>query len=67
MTVGFAPWLKKAARALNRNDYRVLSTVAILHEIASAEWNNEHAETDDDRDRAAFAMQELRAVLQERG
>lgn len=53
-------------RALNRNDYRVLSTPAILRTIAEAQWDDEHAETAEDKDRASFAMQELRAVLQER-
>lgn len=66
MTVGFAPWLTKAAAPLTRADYRSMATTTILQAIAAAEWDREWAESDEDEDRATFALQELRAVLQER-
>ena len=52
--------------ALNRNDFRRLSSERIYRLISS--WGHllRISDTEDERCEAEFALQELRAVLQER-
>lgn len=64
----FGPWLEKPRGTLpiTRVAYRTLQTLRILQLIQRAEYDRTIAETEDAQTEAEFALQELRAVLQER-
>jgi hypothetical protein len=49
-----------------RSDYRRLSTSDVIRLITLAEVERTQADTDDDLFDAEFALQELRAVIEER-
>lgn len=66
---GFRYWITKATEPpapLTRVAYRLLDSQAILRRIGAAEQARLQADTKDERSEAEFALQELRAVLQER-
>ena len=69
----FGPWLNKPDpfvvelnKPFTRDQYRHLSTSNLYAAISDTERTVLTADTDDERDEAEFALQELRAVLQER-
>lgn len=63
-----APWLERERGTIpiTRVAYRKLETLFILRLIQAAEHGRVNAETEVDQTEAEFALQELRAVLQER-
>jgi len=65
---GFGRWLEKPRSflPLTRSAYCLASSEDLLRWIAAAEHDRVTAHTDDDRTEAEFALQEMRAVLQER-
>ena len=68
MTVRFTDWLEKprGTMPITRVVYRTLDDDRVHQLIAQAEFDLDQAKTGDDQSEAEFALQELRAVLQER-
>lgn len=68
-TVGrFAPWLERERGTIpiTRVAYRALQTIHVLQLIQAAEHDRLNAQTEVDQTEAEFALEELRAVLEER-
>jgi len=65
---GFGPWLERERGTIpiTRAAYRALQTIHILQLIRAAEYDRVNAQTEVDQSEAEFALQELRAVLEER-